>query len=421
MFSRNRLDIAWSDLLAGVGFSIFGSWTDQKQMDIETSWHPGGLIFSTLRASWDALLTELDLPKGTEVLCSAVNIPDMFQILEDHGLVAVPIELNLRTMAVDQKEWQQRMSSRTGLILISHLLGSRNQMDAFFSLAAEHDIPVVEDCAQAFDGHDYCGDQRALASLFSFGPIKTKSTLGGAVGIIRDPVLRQRIRARCQTYPRQGRYGFLIKVCKYGVMKLLTVRPLYALFVRVCSWMGGSHDQVINSAVLGLKGDDYYRVLRTQPADPMLCLMKRRLERSEHPSLEARRQSGEALLALLPADAPVLGRDADERSWWQFCVLSPDPRALILHLQSNGFDATDGSSRLAPVAPPNGYPSVDHTAQAMKSVVYVPAYAELGERYRNQLAEALKEVPDLMEWPPVTSTAQHTTSSDGESQVRLNE
>ena len=402
MYSRNRLDIGWRDLSAGLFSSLLGRWSEERQRELDAMWHPDGMAAATVRTSWDAILAELKLPAGSEVLCSAVNIPDMFQLLAHHGLVAVPLELDMGTMAVPRQTWKNAITERTRLILVTHLLGTRNSLDGLFSVAQAHKVPVIEDCAQAFVDHRYWGDERALASLFSFGPIKTRSALGGALSIIRDAALRSRVRARCDAYPRQPRSGFLGKVLKYSVMKALTLRPLYTAFVRGCALLGRSHDQVINGAVLGLKGDDYYRVLRVRPAIPLLCMLRRRLRQTTNRTLEARQRAGEALLALLPKDAPVLGFEAEERSWWQFCIVSSDPPRMIQHLRDHGFDATDGSSRLAPVAPPAGYDSAADTERTMQRVIYVPAYAHMGDKARRHLAAALLAKPELLAWPEST-------------------
>lgn len=50
---------------------------------------------------FDLLLQTLKLPAGSEVLCSAVTIPDMIYLLRHHGLVPVPVDLDPQTLAVD--------------------------------------------------------------------------------------------------------------------------------------------------------------------------------------------------------------------------------------------------------------------------------------------------------------------------------
>ena len=396
MFSRNRLDITWTDLFYGLYSSFFGRWSDAQQNDLDELWHSDGIALSTVRTAWDALLTELNLPKGSEVLCSAVNIPDMFMILENHGLVPVPLDLQLDTLSVSENDWKHCISERTKLILVTHLLGSRNPLDALFQLAEQYHIPVVEDCAQAFESLDYRGDQRALASLFSFGPIKTRSSLGGAVAIIRDRKLREQVRTRCCQYARQSTMGFLIKTLKYSAMKMLSVPFFYAIFVWICPLFGKSHDQVINGAVLGLKGDDYYKVLRMKPAIPLLHLLKRQLLKTDNTSLESRREAGEEVLSCISEDVLILGRSAEIRTWWQFCIVSHDPKELIQHLRKHKFDATDGSSRLAPASPPEGYSVASRTEYAMRNVVYVPAYPHMGSSSRKRLAAVINMRPELL-------------------------
>jgi dTDP-4-amino-4,6-dideoxygalactose transaminase len=362
---------------------------ETREQRLGAQWHSEGLPFSTVRTAWDALLTELALPRGSKVLCSAVNIPDMFQILSDHELVPVPVDLNPGTMAVEEADWERAVTGEIRLVLVAHLLGTRASLDGLLGLCVARGIPVVEDCAQAFDGLDYTGDSRALVSLFSFGPIKTHSALGGAMGIVRDSDLRDRMRNRVSAYPRQSRWAYMGKVLKYGAMKILTVPVLYALFVRCCSWVGSSHDSVINSAVLGLMGEGYYRVLRMRPSTPLLAMLQRRLSQAERRGIEARRFSGDELLSRLSGDVMVLGSSAEQRSWWQFCVVSQNPPALISRLRAHGYDATDGASRLAPVEAPEGQPQPVRIQKVMRNVVYVPAYRQIKEKSLVRLADLL--------------------------------
>ena len=389
MYSRSRLDISWLDLGAALGHSMCSFGPETREQRLGVQWHPEALPFSTLRTAWDALLTELSLPPGSKVLCSAVNIPDMFQILSDHELLPVPVDLNPMTMAVEEADWERALTGEVRLVLVAHLLGTRANLNGLLGLCVARGIPVVEDCAQAFDGLDYTGDSRALASLFSFGPIKTHSALGGAMGIVRDSDLRDRMRNRLLAYPRQSRWPYMAKALKYIAMKILSVPLFYALFVRCCGWVGSSHDLVINSAVLGLRGEDYYRVLRVRPSTPLLAMLQRRMNQSGRKTIEARRLAGDSLLSLLSGDVMVLGSKAERRTWWQFCVVSQDPRALISRLLAHGYDATDGGSRLAPVEAPEGYTQPVRTRNTMRNVVYVPAYREIDEKSLLQLARLL--------------------------------
>lgn len=55
--------------------------------------------FLSVRTAFDLYLKALDLPRGSLVVCSALTIPDMVTIFEEHGLVPVPVDLDPETLA----------------------------------------------------------------------------------------------------------------------------------------------------------------------------------------------------------------------------------------------------------------------------------------------------------------------------------
>ena len=129
---------------------------------------------------------------------------------------------------------------------------------------------------------------------------------------------------------------------------------------------------------------------------PTISQQKVQLLKTDNTSLESRREAGEEVLSCISEDVLILGRSAEVRTWWQFCIVSHDPKELIQHLRTNKFDATDGSSRLAPVSPPEGYPVASRTEYAMRNIVYVPAYAHMGRSSRKRLATVINMKPELL-------------------------
>ena len=59
-------------------------------------------------------------------------------------------------------------------------------LQPFAEKAQEHGLLLWEDCAQAFDGR-YAGHPEADAVMFSFGPIKTATALGGVIVALAGP------------------------------------------------------------------------------------------------------------------------------------------------------------------------------------------------------------------------------------------
>ncbi len=57
------------------------------------------LVTVSVRTAWSLLLKVLDLPKGSEILMTSINIPDMAQIVREYGLIPVPVDIHLESTA----------------------------------------------------------------------------------------------------------------------------------------------------------------------------------------------------------------------------------------------------------------------------------------------------------------------------------
>ena len=84
----------------------------------------------------------------------------------------------------------------TKLLLVAHIFGSLFSLDTVLEVAHRHNLVVVEDCAQAFVGTQYTGDDRADVSMFSFGTIKTATSFGGAIIRVKDSAVLSEMRRR---------------------------------------------------------------------------------------------------------------------------------------------------------------------------------------------------------------------------------
>jgi dTDP-4-amino-4,6-dideoxygalactose transaminase len=69
---------------------------------------------------------------------------------------------------------------------VAHVYGRRFSIEPYLHFASKHGIPLLEDCAEAFQGLQYTGDPRADMSFFSFGTIKHATAFGGAICVVKD-------------------------------------------------------------------------------------------------------------------------------------------------------------------------------------------------------------------------------------------
>ena len=409
MIPRNRLDIGWRDLARGAFGCLLPLDRAAAQVRVERAWMADGRALASLsvRSGFDCTLGELAFPPGSEILVSAITIRDMVRIVEHHGLRAVPVDVDPDTLAVRPDVLAAAITPATRAILVAHLFGARLDLTAVIAVARQHGLVVFEDCAQAFRADAYRGHPDADLALFSFGPIKTATALGGALLTFRDAALCARVRVAQQRLPVQSRRNFLRRTLKYALLQALTWRIPYAVFARGCRALGTTHDRVISGAVRGFAGGDLLARLRHQPCAPLLALLHVRLRRYPPHRVAHRMASGDRAAQVLQGSLRP-GSRATAHTHWVFPVTSSAPDALVAHLWRHGFDATRGASSLCAVpAAGTGAAAPAHATTLMERIVYLPSPERLSAREVARLGAAV----DAFTAPAARPATSDTTAA----------
>jgi len=97
-------------------------------------------------------LSALELPKGSEVIISAVTFPTIFNIIIQCGLVPVVMDAKVGTYTFDVKEVEKAITKKTKAIIAIHPLGSPVDMPALMKVARKHNLKVIEDCCDTWGG-----------------------------------------------------------------------------------------------------------------------------------------------------------------------------------------------------------------------------------------------------------------------------
>lgn len=391
MLPRGTFDITWSDLLFAARACLRPGVQVRARERVETLWSASGdtLACLSVRSGFDLLLTALALPPGSEILVSAITIRDMTRIIERHGLVPVPVDLDMHTLSVTTAALNQAVSERSRAIVVAHLFGSRMSLDNLLEFARRHDLYVIEDCAQAYSGPEYRGDPDSDARLFSFGPIKTSTALGGGIISVKSAGVLQDMRRLEGERPLQSHADFLKRVVRFAALKFLSSRVPFNIFVRAVRLTGKTHDQVINASVKGFPGPDLMRKIRRQPSYAQLALLERRLQHYDVRRVERRIDAVETAFRCMPAvQRPGCGVAC--HTHWVVPVQSPEPDELMRQLWSEGFDATRGASSMTIVEPPDDRPELRpvEAERVMRQILYLPIYLEMSTRNRERLARA---------------------------------
>lgn len=391
MWVRKRIDIGWRDLLSAGARCVLPGSRSVASERAEAAWSTDGRAFPCLsvRSGLDLLLKSLELPPGSEVLVSALTIPDMVRIVEHHGLVAVPIDLHDEDASPRVELLEKLVTEKTKAALVAQLFGGRFDLTPFVEFAKKHDLILIEDCAQAFEGDRYRGHDEADVSMFSFGPIKTATALAGGIFRIRDESLLARIRTLQAEYPVQSRWFFFKRALFYTVLKILGGKLAFALFVRACRLLGKDFDEVLNGSIRNFPEDEFFASLRQQPSLPLLKLMTRRVRNYRNEDLDRRAARGALLASRLPPEN-CPGAAASPHSYWVFPLRVDDPVRIVAALREAGFDSTADSS-MQPVEATDARSQADpETARGLlKSAIFLPLYGEMPESEIHRMADVL--------------------------------
>lgn len=390
MHPRKRLDLAWSDLGAALCACVTA---DEAQARARVEGLAGGddwLATLSVRSALDLALTARAWPHGTRVLVSALTIPDMVRVLEAHGLVPVPIDVDPHTLEPDVAQAAQLVAQASPselprAVLLAHLYGTRLDLTAWFDLARAYGLELWEDGAQAWTGDDWRGDPRSDLVFLSFGPIKTGTALAGGLVRVRAEALRGAMRGLQRQWPLQSTRAYVARVLKYAGFKLVATRAGFRVFDAVCRWRGTSSDAVIAGSVRGFSRENLLVELRRRPCAALLATMARRWSQGERARVQHQRQLGEQLRTQLAVRVPLVGAQARVRHHWVAAVRVSEPQSLVAHLRAQGFDATTRAT-LTCVGAAAATPQA---AGAVQDLVYLPLHAEMGTREVDRLAGAV--------------------------------
>ena len=136
----------------------------------------------------DALLCALmgiGIKAGDEVICPSFTFFATAGSIARLGAVPVFAEIDPRTFNLDPARLAAKVTGRTRAIMPVHLFGQAADMDGINDVARRHDLPVIEDAAQAIGAkrHGKPACSLGLAGCLSFYPTKNLGAFGDAGAI----------------------------------------------------------------------------------------------------------------------------------------------------------------------------------------------------------------------------------------------
>ena len=131
----------------------------------------------------DALLlamTALGIGTGDEIITSAFSFISVAEVACYLGAIPTLVDISPHSFNLDAECVAAQITKKTRAIVAVHLYGQTADMEALKQIAKQHNLILIEDCAQAFGakhGDDYAGTL-SDAGCHSFYPTKNLSAYG---------------------------------------------------------------------------------------------------------------------------------------------------------------------------------------------------------------------------------------------------
>lgn len=189
MIPRRRIDIGLADfvdMLSGVCANREQTRAVVADFEAAASSLLGGRSVRATASGRDALdliLAGLGLTEGDELVLPAYTLSELVSRLRRHGLRPVAADVDTESFVVTPESVAKAITPRTRAVIALHCFGVPCDVAGIREVAAQHGLPLIEDCAHAFgtyiDGRPAgCfGD----AALFSLEVAKQVATFGGGL------------------------------------------------------------------------------------------------------------------------------------------------------------------------------------------------------------------------------------------------
>ena len=192
-------------LLAAVRGGAYIQGPEVKAFAQELSDYLGGAHVIPCANGTDALqlaLMALDLKPGDEVITATFTYVATAEVIALLGLTPVLVDVRPDTFSLDLEQVRAAIGPKTKAIVPVHLYGQAADMEDLLALAKQHDLAMVEDCAQAIgavytfsDGRQAQVGTLGTIGCTSFFPSKNLGCMGdGGAVYTQDAALAERIR-----------------------------------------------------------------------------------------------------------------------------------------------------------------------------------------------------------------------------------
>jgi UDP-4-amino-4-deoxy-L-arabinose-oxoglutarate aminotransferase len=194
--SIGETEIAAVNEVLKSGWITTGPRTKEFENSFEAYCHSGSAVaLCSATGGMHLVLKALNIGPGDEVITPSMTWASTANLIVLAGATPVFAEIDPETLMVSKETIAPLITERTKLIIPVHFAGSALDIEPIRQLAAQKNIPLVEDAAHAV-GTEYKNEKigQKGTAIFSFHPIKNITCGEGGMFCSENQELTERIR-----------------------------------------------------------------------------------------------------------------------------------------------------------------------------------------------------------------------------------
>jgi perosamine synthetase len=245
------------------------------------------VTFNSGTTTLHAALWALGVRFGDEVIVTPLTVISCMNAILYCGAVPVFADVDPETFLIDPHDIRRKITAKTRAIMPVHLYGQVCNMTEINEIAAQHDLSLVEDCAQCYMGaqNSQLAGTTGDVGSWSFENSKHITTGDGGIIACNDEKLAQRIRKLgCQgfrnataqsgkiridkdifqnpAYKRHDSFGFMYRLPEVAAAVGLAQVEKLEMFVEKREQMAAAYLETIERA-----GCDWIKPQKVPPGD----------------------------------------------------------------------------------------------------------------------------------------------------------
>lgn len=345
------------------------------------------------------LLEALDLAPGDEVVTQAFNFPAVPAAIRAAGGRPRFLDLAPGSFEADWRRLDDLLGPRTRVVVVTHLYGNPADLAAAAARCADRGVTLVEDCAQgigAAAGGRPVGTT-GRGAIFSLGPTKNLTLLGGGAVACRDEGLARRLEALAARHGKVRPLASLALMVKAAALGVATHPLPFSLallpLLRLAERRGVDLVHQIMEEPPGVIGDP---IRARRPSAAMAAVGLAQLGRVDALN-RARVRNGWYLRSRLAGvERLTLPPLREGCVFMSFPVLHPEREVLARALRDRGVDSDLGfmaDCSSLPLFAEDGA-SCPHSARTAREILHLPIYPQLEPRHLDRVATAVRAALD---------------------------